>query len=241
MKKFLILIALCILSCGKTGASLDAGTIAKDQTSVVSVDFGYQSGTKLVHVVGVQAVEAEATETTIGKAAVVTSLPDDALCTVVLDAKIGTRVIPNGKESILVEVPDLPSCLSYFGKDMWPIRLTGSDMDKSWIWYTLLRGQGCAEIVNCAGAAYLGSSIKEFFALPDTAKRRFLKTMGKCGGTDCVVPIGDAKATVGAKIFFPMELAGRYDLNYTSIENGLVKDRYPSDAVKEEPVVDAIP
>ena len=87
----------------------------------------------------------------------------------------------------------------------------------SCMWSVLFRGDCCTRAA--ASPQYIGSTLKEFLALPVGTQRRFLRVQGECIGDEgqkigCSVPIGDPRMMAGAKVIVPHRFAGRDDANF---------------------------
>lgn len=175
---------------------------------------------KLVRIVGVApGSDEEVKDTEVGRVVEVAEVPDHALCHVVLDARPVARsqLFSDGNEYVgnTAQVEDLKDCL---GEASWPVSISGScNGVGSCMWSVLFRGECCRRAAD--SPQYVGSTLKEFLALPVGIQRRFLRVRGKCVGDEgeevgCSVPIGDPRAVAGAEAVVYHSWSKRTDLNY---------------------------
>lgn len=168
------------------------------------------SNGRLVHVSGMAATTEEVEDTTLGRAVVLTSIDDRALCNVVFEAK---------------EKAKKPDALAAaWGKASEPVKMSAPDAKGIIVWNALAKGQDCLEVAKLPG--YLCSTLDECLSLPIEKQARFLKVKGTCHipahghipaqDVNCAVPVGDPKAIAGEKPFFPHSWADLNELNMTA-------------------------
>ena len=102
----------------------------------------------------------------------------------------------------------------------------------------LFRGECCRRAAD--SPQYVGSTLKEFLALPIGTQRRFLRTQGKCIGDEgqeigCSVPIGDPRSIANARVIVPHSFAGRYDANFVHGEYDSLSGKHKPKARYEMP------
>jgi len=169
---------------------------------------------KQVRIVYNGEVAANEEDTDFGKALVLTgSVPPEALCNVVFEAKI-----VKGEDRQLPDVPDLGRLLN---AGALPVLIQVTDIGTG-IWHCLFKGEACLEIAELPG--YIGSEMHQLFKHP--RKTTFLKVQAKVGSKDKEgrpkqeVAVGDADADPAAAVHFSHGWAGRQDLNFSFYQGG---------------------
>lgn len=209
----LVFLVLLIPACQETKTDVKDGAVVPQAPPVelkpteadLVPKLAVSPGGKSIKIVGAAtAPSAIVSDTSMGRAVVVSSVPANAICSVVFEAKEDTN-------------KNRPNVLKNdWGKVSEPLKISSKDANGMFIWTGLLKGDACAVAADLPG--YLGSTFEELVALPVAKQARFLKTWGTCaadGGTiRCVVPVGDPKALAGEEVFFPAGWAGRNDLNF---------------------------
>jgi hypothetical protein len=196
-----------IMTSGLKGGGKDGGVISGDAepfidppTEAQIVDKSVRaSNGKLVRISGAFVDKnAAVIDSNIGRTVVVDSPPDSSVCNVVF--------VANTRDG----GPDVPDDVrKHLGDAADPVMIGYN------IWTVLLRGEACRSAGMIPG--YLGSTMQEFLGLTPEIQARFLKVEGDCSVDGkkvlCSVPVGDPRARVGAKPFFPHDWADRPDLN----------------------------
>lgn len=184
------------------------------------------AGGHLVRVVGAQKEEKTTVSNTDLGRVVEADIEDGVLCHVLLE---GTPTpmseMVDGMEYV-GNVPGIEGIAQYYGQASWPVMISGScDQDSGkCIWSALFRGSACAAVADSEG--YLGSTMHEFLKLPESTKRRFLRTRGSIDGGTVTVPYGSEHAVRRAPVTVPHGWASRNDLNYVRAQNGQADLRY---------------
>ena len=179
-----------------------------------------------IRVVGSTTKSESISEGSLGRVVETFTLQSESLCPVVFQA------IPDATKKL----PVVEGITEW--NTMTPIVVDRSG--KKWIWWVVLDADNCE--VMAGYEDYIGSTLKEFIALPFSLRSKILKTYGTCEvtvegtteQTNCTVPVGDARAIDGAEVFFPHNLAGRTDLNYKKYKNGQIEPRYKTEVIKEK-------
>ena len=154
----------------------------------------------------------------LGRVVETFTLQEESICPVVFTAKVGSDKLP-----------------VVAGIEQWEL-MTPIVIDHSsdeFIWFVILNREACLTMAEYDG--YLGSTMKEMLALPRKVRSKILKTTGTCtvevdgksSERPCVVPLGHHRASAGADIFFPHNLAGRADINFKRHSNGKLQPRHP--------------
>ena len=163
---------------------------------------------KQIRLVGVHRNETDVVEDTEhGRAVVASSVPDDALCNILIDAPEVSHQYGDPQFAPPKNIPNVPALIPHYGKVSWPVKVEGSQQGNKWIWNVILQGQGCVA-ASSAGASVVGSSSEEIAKLPPGLKNRFFKTRD------------------GNIEFVPHGWAGRDDLNFVPVKAGVVQSRY---------------
>jgi hypothetical protein len=226
----LILVSATGCDCG--GAELDGeGTDAELADKAVK-----STGGKYVRMVGRVDFDkdAETKNTALGDIVEVQpkDVPADAICNVVLDAQpVAVKIIYPDAEWV-GNVPNIPALRDeVLEAKCWPVLITGSCTGQpvnTCLWNTFLKGAACTKAADLP--QYVGSTAREFHALPFALRQRLLRTRGRCGvggNVPCMVPVGDPRALAGERVYVPHRWAERdNDLNFV----GKTNDEYESRA-----------
>ncbi len=225
-------IALCValfLSCLMSCEGGCGGELAPVDTEIaVATTFVEVKGGTRVRMVGAQKVKTDGVSS---KALIVNDGPEgrgilvnvdpNALCHLIIDAKIKPKVAGR----YIGNVPSMPGFEHMFGIASWPTLIPDSCDGVTGIcsWSALFKGKDCVTVAE--SAYYVGSTMKEFVGLPVGRKARILRIRGKCGGKNCTVPFGDAKAVKGAKAYVPHGwFGGSNTLDFTGAVDGVTAD-----------------
>jgi len=197
---------------------------------------------RLVRVTGVQeSSNAVVQDTAIGRAVVVESAGDNAVCHIMLDAPVKKKEEKDGV-ACPGDYADVPGLFSSFGKVSCPVMIPGSEKEKHYYWSVILKGGACELAGNLQ--SFKGSDMHDFLALPLPEKRRFLRVQGQCpvdgGFINCTVPVGDPRAVPDTPVGVPHGWAGRRDLNYVKAKKGKPELRYdiPDGGFEEAEIVE---
>lgn len=184
----------------------------KDQVSRVYAVPGKRS----IRLVGIDRKDTDVVVDDVahGRAVQVNTVPEDALCNILLDATEIKHNYGTEEEPSMVKVPNVPELLPYFGKVAFPVKLERSKEGNSYIWNALLQGEGCA-VAAGIGGVLLGSSTEEFNSLPPAIRSRVLRSIGN--GIEKV----------------QHSWSGRPDLNFVEVEKGKPKLRYDKCKLEE--------
>uniref|UniRef100_A0A6M3XNU1 Uncharacterized protein n=1 Tax=viral metagenome TaxID=1070528 RepID=A0A6M3XNU1_9ZZZZ len=177
------------------------------------------SGGKRIRVVKHNQKGTRVQDTELGRVVIEEETTLEDICNVVFEARV--RIVDR------VETPRFPLEHAHLN-DIWlgamtPLVVPGSKIGDMVAWWTILRGENCRLIADYPG--YWGSTMRELLSLPVVKKSRILRTAGVCNGEPCVVPVGNPGAIDGEKIYFPMSLAGREDINFVKAKRDVPEDR----------------
>jgi len=186
-KKAVILLGLALVAGGVGVLTLDDVTIESDAI------YEYQvvpkairaSNNKHVRVVGSSSAAVTVEDSDLGRI-IVTGVDKNAICSVAFE-----------------EGDALPDNLQEYA-DIYK-KIDGSFLGGTYIWWGIFKYKGCDLVAGHPG--YLGSTMKEFLALPARTRGRFLKTDGKI-------------------VRFPFALQGRLDLTFIEEVDGELEKRY---------------
>jgi len=177
------------------------------------------SGGKRIRVVKNNPTGTRVQDTELGRVVIEEETTPEDICNVVFEARV--RIVDR------VETPRFPLEHAHLN-DIWlgvmtPLVVPGSKIGDMVAWWTILRGENCRLIADYPG--YWGSTMRELLNLPIGKKSRILQTAGICNSEPCVVPVGNPGAIDGEKIYFPMSLAGRDDINFVKAKRDVPEDR----------------
>jgi hypothetical protein len=156
--------------------------------------------------------KAERVQTVFGEAVVYESIPQEATCLVVFEArekKVGQRTRP---------ALTFPSWWMSPGSD--PDPLPGTSAGGSALFMATFQGNGCLAIAD--REEFIGSDIHQLILHPKG--RKLLWQKAKAGAKDGedkpvpVVPFLDPQAVGDGEAWFPYELAGRPDMNFAKAD-----------------------
>lgn len=220
---------------GSTSGDQDVVTIAPEQVAdkVVRTKLG-----KLVRIARHVDTPGNAAimTTVLGDVVEVPTVPANGICNVVVEApSIDAKVFYGDSERASMEVPNIPALKNAFGKASWPVMIPDSQASGKWLWNVLLRGDDCTKAADDPN--FVGSTMREFLTLPDSYKRRLVRTRGTCDvdgkQVECTVPWGDSRAVPGSRMFVPHGWAGsEHDLNYVGVTSGVYEERTSIDESK---------
>lgn len=172
---------------------------------------------------GVAEKEAVVVDTPIGRAVILPTVPERAICHILIDAE--------NKD----EKPVTPELDQYWGSPSYPVKLDNSCEGKMCIWAVMAQGEACKVIAD--SKYYKASSMEEILSSID--QERMLVTEGNCDAGHgktfvCNVQIDDPRAIPGKPWWVPHAWAGRdADFNFEQAQAGRAVDKYRVDETGE--------
>jgi hypothetical protein len=205
-----IVAGVMVLALG--GALLGGGGEPKGEPPHVQVAISETMKTPVRFSGGALKEKAEKVVTVFGDSVIYESIPQEATCSVVFEAK--------EKKVGSVSNPVLTFPVWWMTPGSFPLLVQGSSAGGLALWWATFQGNGCLAIAD--RPEYIGSDIHQLLLHPKG--RQLLLQKAKDNVKDAngqavhAVPFLDPQASSDDEVWFPHALAGRDDLNYAKAD-----------------------